>query len=236
MISFMKIIVFAAAIAWALSPGNAIAQQHGRPDAGPHNHAKAEHDQKNHDSGSTRPLCPVMGDPVDFSIKTMTDDGPVYFCCKMCIKKLEKGPDRYAAKIAAQRAALKKLKRLQVNCPVGGHPIDGKTFAMIRGRGVYFCCEPCVPKYDTEPAKYQAKLEASYTYQTKCPITGEKIKPTVFADLPTGQRVYFCCPGCDKKLLADPEKYAPKLAAQGINLDVKKLEREQRAGDDRDIP
>ena len=26
------------------------------------------------------PFCPVMGESIDFSMKTMTDDGPVYFC------------------------------------------------------------------------------------------------------------------------------------------------------------
>ena len=30
---------------------------------------------------SAFPMCPLMGDAVDFSVKTMTKEGPVYFCC-----------------------------------------------------------------------------------------------------------------------------------------------------------
>jgi YHS domain-containing protein len=173
------------------------------------------------------PLCPVMGDPVDFSVRTITDDGPVYFCCDGCIKKFEKDPDRYSEKLSAQREALAKMERIQVLCPVSGNPVDGKTTAVIEDKPVSFCCDRCVPKYDKQRAKYKARLEASYTYQIRCPVSGDKIDPTAFADLPTGQRIYLCCPGCGEKLLKDPAKYAPKLAEQGINLDLKKLKGEK---------
>ncbi len=172
---------------------------------------------------SKLPLCPVMGESIDFNVKTATDEGPVYFCCAGCVEKFEKDPQKYAKKVAAQRQALKKLPRVQVNCPLNGEPVDRKVFAEQDGRKVYFCGAGCQKSYEKAPAKYAAKLEASYTYQTRCPVMGGAINPTSFSDLPTGQRIYFCCPGCDKKLLADPEKYAPKLAAQGVNIDVKKL-------------
>jgi YHS domain-containing protein len=188
-----------------------------------HKHGHDAKHGKHEEKGSKLPLCPVMGDPVDFSVKTMTDDGPVYFCCENCIEKFNKKPQKYAPKVAAQRTALKKLERVQVNCRVSGNPIDGKTFAMVDGQGVYFCCKNCVAKYEKDPAKLKAKLEASYTYQTRCPVMGAEIDPAAFVDLPTGQRVYFCSQGCDDKLLKDPEKYAAKLAAQGINVDVSKL-------------
>lgn len=168
------------------------------------------------------PLCPVMGDPVDFGVSTQTADGPVYFCCPACIRKFEKDPAKYADKVAAQREALQKLERIQVTCPVTGNPIDGKTFIMSAGQGVHFCCDKCPAKYERDPAKYQVKLAASYTYQTRCPVSGGKIDPKAFVDL-AGQRVYLCCPGCAEKLTQDPAKYAPKLEAQGIRLDLKKL-------------
>ena len=100
---------------------------------------------------------------------------------------------------------------------------DGKTFVMVEGKGVSFCCKGCVAEYETEPAKYAAKLEASYTYQTRCPVMGGKIDPAAYTDLPTGERIYLCCPSCGDKLRKDPAKYAPKLAAQGINIDVAKM-------------
>jgi YHS domain-containing protein len=181
------------------------------------------------------PLCPVMGDDVDFNVKTMTAEGPVFFCCPMCIGKFEKEPEKYAEKLAAQREALKKMERIQVNCPVSGDPIDGRTPATVEGRTVHFCSKECVAKYEKEPGKYKAKLEASYTYQTRCPVSAEKIAPTAYADLPTGERVYLCCPGCRAPLQKEPGKFATKLAAQGVHLDLRKLTRdpkdEERKGD-----
>lgn len=175
------------------------------------------------DAQSSLPLCPVMGDPVDFNIKTMTDEGPVYFCCPMCIKKFNENPDKYAEKVARQRKQLHERERIQVTCPVSGEPVDKNVLISRGDEKIYFCCAGCKPKYEADPKKYAAKLEASYTYQTHCPVMGGKIDPTAFTDLPTGERIYFCCSGCDKKFLTDPAKYAQNLEKQGIHLNMEKL-------------
>jgi YHS domain-containing protein len=44
---------------------------------------------------------------------------------------------------------------------------------------------------------------------------GKPIDSTSYTDI-QGQRVYFCCDGCGKKLLADPDKYFKKAAADSI--------------------
>ena len=44
---------------------------------------------------------------------------------------------------------------------------------------------------------------------------GKTIDSAQFIDI-QGQRVYFCCPGCKGKLLADPDKYFKKAAAEGV--------------------
>jgi YHS domain-containing protein len=183
-------------------------------------------------SRSPRPLCPVLGEPIDFSVKTTTDEGPVYFCCPNCIPKLEKDPAKYAERVAAQRETLKKMDRVQVACPVTGKPIDGKTAVTSNGQSIGFCCKDCPAKYEQNPAKYNGALEAGYTYQTHCPVSGEKIDPTAFVDLETGQRIYLCCKGCGEKLTKDPAKYAPKLEDQGIKLDLKKLTAQPANKDD----
>jgi YHS domain-containing protein len=172
-----------------------------------------------------------MGEPIDFSVSTMTDDGPVYFCCASCVEKFQKNPQKHAEKVAAQRELLRNRPRIQVNCPLSGEPIDRKVFTEQNGKKVYFCCAGCKAKYEKEPAKYAGKLEASYTYQTRCPVMGGEIDPAVFTDLPTGQRIYFCCAGCENRLLKDPEKYAPQLAAQGIRINVEKLKADREAHD-----
>jgi YHS domain-containing protein len=169
-------------------------------------------------------VCPVSGKPVNFAVKpVMTDDGPVYLCCKGCAGKIEKDSAPYASKVAEQRKTLAATPRVQVTCPLSGKPIDKKAFTEVDGEKVYFCCSGCAGKYEKEPAKYQSKLQASYTYQTRCPVMGGPIDPAAFADTADGARIYFCCPGCDKKLFAAPAKYAPKLEAQGVRIEPSQL-------------
>ncbi len=57
-------------------------------------HAKDKAEKKAH--ASKLPNCPVMGETISFDVKADTTDGPVYFCCKMCIKKYGKDPSKYA--------------------------------------------------------------------------------------------------------------------------------------------
>lgn len=228
----------AAALLCAFPVGTAMSQEHGGHGSAD---GKQTAEQKPADSHRKLPLCPVMGETVDFTVKTMTDDGPVYFCCDPCIKKFEKEPAKYTEKLTAQREALRKMERIQVTCPVSGNPIDGKTTILARDKKVVdFCCKRCVSKFENvdnteaDNKRLNAKLEACYTYQTRCPVSGDKINPTAFTDLPTGQRIYLCCSGCSEKLLKDPAKYAPKLAEQGINVDLKKLQGEKPKKDEHD--
>ena len=41
-------------------------------------------------------VCPVMGDPVDPEVKTVEyNEKVIGFCCKGCIKKFKKDPEKY---------------------------------------------------------------------------------------------------------------------------------------------
>jgi len=171
------------------------------------------------------PHCPVMDEPIDFSISTTTDEGPVYFCCAGCIKKYEENPQKYAGKVAKQREKLSEWPKVQVLCPVSGKPVDSKVSIEQDGQQVHFCCQGCVSKYQADPKKYAKALAGSYTYQTKCPVMGGDINPAAFVDLKNGKRIFFCCPPCQKKLVKDPQKYAPKLVEQGFaSLDAKTIQ------------
>ena len=180
------------------------------------------------------PECPVMGEPIDFSVSAATKDGPVFFCCAGCIKKFEANPEKYASDVAGQRKFLAKREKIQVRCPVSGEPVDQKVSTEHKGEKVSFCCKDCIDKYTSDPAKYKTALANSYTYQTKCPVMGESIDPKSFSVLSTGQTVYYCCKGCDKKFLANPAKYAPKLAVQGVTINVEKLSKAGANGDGHD--
>src|SRR5262249_32809530 len=74
-------------------------------------------DQKKKDDApktAVRPMCVVMDDdPINFRVSVMSDNGPVYFCCKDCIKKFQANPQKYADQAKAQREALAKLPRVQ---------------------------------------------------------------------------------------------------------------------------
>lgn len=51
--------------------------------------------------------------------------------------------------------------------------------------------------------------------QAVCPVTGEKLKvaeDTISMSY-KGKVYYFCCAGCDKSFVKDPEKYAAKKTA-----------------------
>jgi len=169
------------------------------------------------------PKCPIMAGEIDFSVSTMTDEGPVFFCCSGCIDDYKEAPAKYAAEVKAQRETLAKRPRIQTTCPVSGKPVDGKTTAEVAGRTIGFCCADCVDKYKAEPAKFKARLEACYTYQTKCPVSGKDVSLSTSTELSTGQRIYFCCANCAEKFNKDVALYAPKLAGQGLRINLKKL-------------
>ena len=166
------------------------------------------------------PLCPVMGEPVDFFISTPTNDGPVYLCCKPCITKLNKNPAEYAEKVAAQRAALARLPRIQVVCPVSGKPIKNDVFVEQNGQKVYFCCPGCGEKFKAGTEKFKAQLAASYTYQTSCPVDGERIDPSVFVKAKGDNKIFLHSAACKEAFLKAPTPYLPKLEAQGIVIEA----------------
>ncbi len=182
-----------------------------------------DHGTKKADFASVSPKCPVMGGTIDFNVSSETKDGPVYFCCGGCIGRFEASPDKYTKKVATQREALAKLDKVQVKCPVSGKPVDTKVSLEHDGKTIYFFCPDCRDKFKKDPAKYATGLANSYTYQTICPVMGHKINPMSFGVLPTGETIYYCCNGCDSKLLSSPAKYNKKLVAQGININWAKV-------------
>ena len=48
------------------------------------------------------------------------------------------------------------------------------------------------------------------TAQEMCPIMDAPINKALFVEY-QGKKVYFCCPGCKEKFLANPDQYVAKL-------------------------
>ena len=174
--------------------------------------------------------CPVMGEDINFATSFATDDGPIYVCCKGCFKKLKANPEKYATKVAAQREALAKMAKVQVKCPLCSESIDPTSFTEQDGEKVYTCSEKCAGQYKADPAKYKGALAGSYTYQTKCPVSGKAIDPTASTKLATGETVHFCCGGCIKKFTASPGSFVEALEKQHFSIDLEKLEKASKAG------
>ena len=164
------------------------------------------------------PSCFIMGSPIYFTVKADTPEGPVYFCCDGCFEPFEKGKEsgKWKDHIEAQRVALAKLPKVQTACPISGNPVSADAPSIDhKGTKVAFCCGGCKGKFEAEPAKYTGKLAGAFTYQTKCPISGNPIDPAASVELVSGDKVYACCNGCAGKIKAEPSKYAKALAKQG---------------------
>lgn len=63
-----------------------------------------------------------------------------------------------------------------------------------------------------------AGLAADPRPQTVCPVLGGNIDKKVYVDY-QGERIYFCCQGCDAEFRKNPEKYMKKIQEQGITLE-----------------
>lgn len=56
-----------------------------------------------------------------------------------------------------------------------------------------------------------ATAQAETIVQTTCPMMeGNPIDKSLFVEY-KGKKVYFCCKGCEKRFLSDPEKYVARL-------------------------
>jgi Cu+-exporting ATPase len=107
----------------------------------------------------------------------------------------------------------------QTACPVCGGDIDiaKSPHVDFQGQRIYFCCEHCSAKFDADPEKYLEQTGKDgivfQSIQKVCPLTGEDIDKTAYADY-KGRRVYFCCDKCKAKFEKDPQKYLAKLPGE----------------------
>jgi YHS domain-containing protein len=61
-----------------------------------------------------------------------------------------------------------------------------------------------------EKASEATEVVTAAMEQTTCPVMGGAINKDIFIEY-KGKKVYFCCPGCEDKFKAEPEKYIAKL-------------------------
>ena len=134
--------------------------------------------------------CPVMDEPLGSMggpIKVTVGDKPIFLCCKGCIKKVQAEPAKYLALVYGDQSS--------------GNSIAGAG-AQVR---------PGVYKVTAADAPFIAA-------QKKCPVMDEPLNAMggPYRVNANGKAIYICCPGCAKKIAAEPEKYLNVLARQNV--------------------
>ncbi len=171
--------------------------------------------------------CPIMGKPVDVSMKSTTINGErIFVCCPPCIDKIQADPDAALVKVHANYASYVKKQnggsldeltmRIQQICPVSGEKLGamGEPIKVdVGGQHVYVCCKGCLGK-ELNPqhwATVQANLAKA---QGVCPIMGEPVDASKQAAIVNGHKIFVCCPGCIEKINASAETTEAWLAQQ----------------------
>ena len=78
-----------------------------------------------------------------------------------CSRSGEPSSATPAGSEAAAPAAPKApdFKPGQTTCPVMENPVDKTISTLYQGKKVYFCCKPCIAKFNEAPEKYVPKLK-----------------------------------------------------------------------------
>lgn len=113
-------------------------------------------------------ICPVTGmdlDSMGGPYRAKMGERRIFLCCKSCVGKKAK-PD-------ALKQIKKNLADAQGICPIMKKPLpDDPASAVVEGRTVFVCCEPCLDKVKADPEKAFAVIEG----QIKKHVEAEKLE------------------------------------------------------------
>ena len=135
------------------------------------------------------------------------------------------------APTADQRASA-AIARQKV-CPVSGKRLGSMGTPVpvtVVGKTIYACCTSCVKNIESHPEQYSAGVPSSQVskvtaadsdaiaLQKRCPVMDEPLDAMggPYKVKAAGRAIYICCPGCAKRIKANPLKYLNILKQQGI--------------------
>ncbi len=170
-------------------------------------------------------ICPVMKRELpENASSTVVNGRRIFVCCPPCSKKIAADPatftamvdEKYTAYVAATAAheAVHLRITAQKICPVSGNelgsmgePVSVKT---AEGEEVFLCCKGCEGK--AADANHWASIQSNLrAAQGKCPVMDKALTENAKSVVVNGRRVFICCPGCEKKLAADPRTFLSKV-------------------------
>ncbi|TWU42578.1 eL24 family ribosomal protein [Novipirellula artificiosorum] len=137
--------------------------------------------------------CPVMDEPLGgmgTPIKVMVGNKPIYLCCKGCIKKVQAEPAKYLAMVYGNGD--------QASVPAGTEQVREGIFKVVAADAPFIAA------------------------QKKCPVMDEPLDAMggPYKVNAAGKAIYICCPGCAKKIAAEPQKWLAVLKSQGVEAPV----------------
>ena len=168
-----------------------------------------------------------MGDPIQY-----THEGrDIKFCCKGCVSMFEKDSAKYIEKLDAAIIEQQKGSYPLKTCLVTGEKLGGMgepVMHVSNNRLIEFCCGGCVSKFEKEPAKFTAMLDAAVIEQQKanyplktCVVSGDPLPAEPVMMVSGNRLIELASPECKAMFNANPAKYTAKLdeAAKTQNAD-----------------
>jgi len=168
--------------------------------------------------------CPIMGKPVDASMKSTVVNGQrIFVCCPPCIDKIQANPDAAIQKVHSNYlASVQDQLQFQAQgiCPVSGKQL-GSMGAPVKVKFGeeeigFLCCQGCVGKQ--MKAQHWETIQANLAEaQGTCPVMGDPVDSSSPATVVKGRRVFACCEQCIEKIQAEPTAHVAKLNTQIAN-------------------
>ena len=101
-----------------------------------------------------------MGDAFDY----FHNGRLVRFCCKGCVPKFEKEPEKYLSKLDAAVIEREAVSYPLDTCVVSGEKLGSMGEPInhvVANRLVRLCCKGCIKDLEKDPAKYLSKVDAA---------------------------------------------------------------------------
>ncbi|WP_235952310.1 hypothetical protein [Crateriforma spongiae] len=148
------------------------------------------------DAIARQKVCPVMDEPLGgmgTPIKVIVGDKPIYLCCKGCIKKIKAEPAKYLAMVYGDGVSGSPGEK-QNAVPAGTDAVREGVFNVTAADKPFIAA------------------------QKKCPVMDEPLDAMggPYKVHAAGKAIYICCPGCAKKIAAEPQRYLSVLKSQGV--------------------